>query len=182
MPQTKLEKFVFGIFMSYFMAYGMEVYNNAWKEGIPLSAGGFSNLRNGVFLAALKETVFMGVIAYIVSELWGNRIGHMLAARFSNPKTDPKFFCTLMMSGCTVFIMCPSMSLIASVLFSVILGGVPLSQLPAVWVGSVIKNFPMAFFWNIFAAAPLTRTVFAKLFRREKSAVTVTSAPVAAKR
>jgi hypothetical protein len=74
------------------------------------------------------------------------------------------------------------MSLIASVLFSVILGGVPLSQLPAVWVGSVIKNFPMAFFWNIFAAAPLTRTVFAKLFRREKSAVTVTSAPVATKR
>ena len=46
----------------------------------------------------------------------------------------------------TVAVMCPSMSLAASVIFNVILGGSPVFQLPAIWVGTVIKNFPMAFF------------------------------------
>ena len=36
------------------------------------------------------------------------------------------------------------MSLVASILFSVILAGDPLSQLPAIWVGTTIKNFPMS--------------------------------------
>ena len=36
---------------------------------------------------------------------------------------------------------------------------------PAIWVGTVIKNFPMAFFWNMFAAAPFSRWLFGKLFR-----------------
>lgn len=58
------------------------------------------------------------------------------------------------------------MSLIASILFSVILGGASPLQLPAIWVGTLLKNFPMAFFWNLFAAAPFTRRATALLFPR----------------
>ena len=64
----------------------------------------------------------------------------------------------------TVAIMCPTMSLVASVLFSVVMAGMPAAQLPAIWVGTVIKNFPMAFFWNMFAAAPFTHWLFNCLF------------------
>ena len=28
-----------------------------------------------------------------------------------------------------------------------------------VWIGTVLKNFPMAFFWNMYAAAPFTHLV-----------------------
>ena len=45
------------------------------------------------------------------------------------------------------------------------LGGAPVWQLPAIWVGTFIKNFPMAFFWNMFAAAPFTHWVSGKLFK-----------------
>ena len=60
--------------------------------------------------------------------------------------------------------MCPTMSMVASILFNLILAKQPVYQLPAIWVGTVFKNFPMAFFWNNFAAAPFTRWIFGKLF------------------
>lgn len=60
--------------------------------------------------------------------------------------------------------MCPTMSLAATILFYGILGATPVLQLPAVWVGTVLKNFPMAFFWNMFAASPFTRWAFRRLF------------------
>jgi hypothetical protein len=30
--------------------------------------------------------------------------------------------------------------------------------------GHLLKNFPMAFFWNMYAAAPFTHLVFGALF------------------
>ena len=46
------------------------------------------------------------------------------------------------------------------------LGGAPVVQLPAIWVGTVLKNFPMALLWNLFAAGPLTRLIFRGVCRR----------------
>ena len=46
------------------------------------------------------------------------------------------------------------------------LGGAPFTQLPAIWVGTVLKNFPMALLWNLFAAGPLTRLIFRGVCRR----------------
>lgn len=61
-----------------------------------------------------------------------------------------------------ILVMCPAMSLIASLIFQIILGGEPILRLPAIWVGTVLRNFPMAFFWNMFAAAPLVHLIFEK--------------------
>ena len=63
--------------------------------------------------------------------------------------------------------MCPTMSLVASLLFTIILAHVNIINLPAIWVGTVIKNFPMAFFWNMFFAAPLTRMIFGFIYRKK---------------
>lgn len=70
-----------------------------------------------------------------------------------------------MISSCTVLVMCPTMSMVAAILFNVILAGNPISQLPAIWVGTVIKNFSMALLWNLFAAGPFSRLVHGKIFR-----------------
>lgn len=165
MPKTKSQGIVFGVIMSITMAYGMEVYNVASKMGYNTMAGGFSNMTNIVFLDALMEAAYMWIFVFIFSNLWGNRIGHSLAEKIIRPKQDNPFFITLMISGCTVLIMCPTMSVVAAILFNIILGGAPITQFPAIWVGTVLKNFPMALIWNLFAAGPMTRLLFRKIYR-----------------
>ena len=164
MPKNKTQGIIFGIIMSYAMAYGMEVYNVAIKEGVDLAAGGFSNMTNIVFRDALIEALYMGVFVFIFSNLWGNRIGAVFAARHCDPEKDNPYICQLLRQAGTVAIMCPTMSLAASILFNVILAGAPLAQLPAIWIGTLLKNFPMAFFWNMFAAAPFTHWLFGKIY------------------
>lgn len=165
MPKTKSQGIVFGIIMSYVMAYGMEVYNMAIKMGFHLSAGGFSDMTNLVFWEAAKEVLYMGAFVFLFSNLWGNRLGAGFAARHCDPGQDNPYFCQLMRQAGTVAVMCPTMSLVAAILFNIILAGASWVQLPAIWVGTVLKNFPMAFFWNMFAAAPFSHWLFGKLFR-----------------
>lgn len=160
MPKTRAQGIVFGIIMSYAMAYGMEVYNVAIKLGFDLSAGGFSNMTNIVFWEALKEALYMGLFVFLFSNLWGNRLGARFAEKHCSPARDNPYLCQLLRQAGTVAVMCPTMSLVASVLFNVLLAGSPWTQLPAIWVGTVLKNFPMAFFWNMFAAAPFSHWLF----------------------
>lgn len=39
-PKNRIQGIIFGILMSVTMAYGMEVYNVAWKMGFPTLPGG----------------------------------------------------------------------------------------------------------------------------------------------
>ncbi len=166
MPKNKIQGFIFGVIMSYAMAYGMEIYNVAIKLGVNLTAGGFSNMTNLIFWEALKEASYMGLFVLLFSNLWGNRIGASFASKHCDPSKDSPYICQLLRQAGTVAVMCPTMSLVASILFNIILGGTPLSQLPAIWVGTFFKNFPMAFFWNMFAAAPFTHWLFKKIFHQ----------------
>lgn len=168
MIKTKKQGIIFGIIMSYAMAYGMEVYNMAIKMGFNLQMGGFSSMTNIVFWEAFKEALYMGLFVFLFSNLWGNRIGAAFVARHCDPQKDSPYFCQLMRQGGTVAVMCPTMSMVAAVLFSVIMGGAPIMQLPAIWVGTFLKNFPMAFFWNFFAAAPFSHWLFLKIFPENK--------------
>lgn len=167
MPATKKQGIIFGLIMSYAMAYGMEVYNVAVKEGFNLNIGGFSTMTNQVFLDALIEASYMGIFVFIFSNLIGNRAGRSFAAAHIDPSKDNPYFCQLMRQAGTIAVMCPTMSLVAAILFNVILAHASIVNLPAVWVGTFIKNFPMAFFWNMFAAAPFTRWSFGKLFPQQ---------------
>ena len=163
MPKTKAQGVLFGLIMSYAMAYGMEIYNVAIKEGVHMAAGGLSNMSNLVFWDALKEASYMGLFVFLFSNLWGNRLGAAFAARHCDPGRDNPYVCQLLRQAGTVAVMCPTMSMVASLLFNVCLAGAPITQLPAIWVGTLFKNFPMAFFWNMFAAAPFSHWLFGKL-------------------
>ena len=165
MPQNKTQGIVFGVIMSYAMAYGMEVYNMAIKLGFNLTAGsGFSSMTNVVFWEAFKEALYMGIFVFIFSNLWGNRAGARFMEKHCDTSRDNPYFCQLMRQAGTVGVMCPTMSMVAAILFNLILAGQPVSQLPAIWVGTLLKNFPMAFFWNMFAAAPFTHWLFNKIY------------------
>lgn len=159
MPKTKLQEILFGLMMSVSMAYGMEVYNIALKEG------GLSQMTNRVFGDALLEASYMWIFVFLFSSLWGNRAGRKLAALICRPEDSP-FIRTVWISSCTVLVMCPTMSAVATVLFSVLMAQGSWTQLPAYWVGTVLKNFPMALLWNLFAAGPITRLLFRRIFTR----------------
>ncbi len=160
----KSKGIVFGVIMSYSMAIGMEIYNVAIKMGYNLNSGGFSTMTYEVIKAAIVEALYMGILVFIFSNLWGNRIGAAFAAKRTNPEKDNPYFCMIMRQAGTVAIMCPTMSLVASVLFNIILAKQSIYNLPVIWLGTVFKNFPMAFFWNMFAAAPFTRFVVGKIY------------------
>lgn len=138
MPQTKTQGAVFGLLMSYFMALGIEVTNVAHKLGA---------MSNAVFLPALKETVFMGAIVFVVSMLYGSRAGQHIAHKFVRPGRDNPLLVTLAVSGCTVMVMCPSMSLIATALFT----GID-AEFFARFLATLYRNLPWALLWQIFAA------------------------------
>lgn len=95
MPKTKAQGILFGLIMSYSMAIGMGIYNTASALGFAQQPGGLSNLRSAVFLPALRETLCMGLIVFIVSNLWGNRIGAKIAAAQCDPARDHPTFCRL---------------------------------------------------------------------------------------
>lgn len=168
MPKTKFQGIVFGLIMSYAMAIGMEVYNIAFKMGFHTAPGGLSGMTNAVFPAALKETVCMGVLVMLFSSLWGNRLGAKIAARHTDPARDGVYLQRIWRQAGTVGVMCPTMSLCASILFNIVLAHGMWSQLPAIWVGTMLKNFPMAFLWNLYAAAPFTHWLFGALFRQNR--------------
>lgn len=164
MPKNKTQGIIFGIIMSYSMAVGMEIYNNAIQQGVHLQPGGFTNLTYGIVGKALVEALFMGLIVIIVSELWGNRLGARFAAKVSDPQRDNPLFLSVDAAGGHRVRYVPHHESAATIIFSMILGGAPVWQLPAIWAGTLIKNFPMAFFWNMFAAAPFTNWACGKLF------------------
>lgn len=122
MPKTKTQGIIFGVIMSYAMAFGMEIYNTAINQGFHLAKAGFSAMTNLVFWDALKEMSYMGLFVILFSNLWGNRIGAAFAARHCDPQKDNPYFCRVMRQAGTVAVMCPTMSLVASVLFNVIMG------------------------------------------------------------
>lgn len=162
MPKTRFESIVFSAMMSVAMAYGMEMYNIAREMG---------GMSNAVFITALQQTSYMCLIVFVISSLFGNKIGQKIAFRHVTPGKDNPFFITLMVSGCTVAVMCPTMSLVATVLFS----GIEDSQFIANWFAKIARNFPMAVLWQLFFAGPVVRLLFRKFFR-EKQAVTECSA------
>ena len=135
------------------MVYALICYN------IALDKGGLSN---AVFLLAFHELTFMWPIAVILELFVVEKLAQKLAFRIIAPESNEPIFIVLAISAITVCLMCPMMSLVATVLFKN-----PGSEIIAVWFQTTVMNFPMALFWQIFFAGPCVRFVFRMLFRKQ---------------
>ena len=102
----------------------------------------------------------MGAIVFVVSMLYGSRAGQHIAHKLVRPGRDNPLLVTLAVSACTVMVMCPSMSLIATALFT----GID-AELFARFLATLYHNLPCELLWQIFAAGPATRGVFRAIFR-----------------
>lgn len=149
MPRNKFQNVVFTIIMAVIMVYGMVVYN------VALNTGGVSNQ---TFLMALHEMPIMIPIAFILEFFIVEKLAIRLAFTFMRPTDRPKFI-TYAISLMIVCIMCPVMSLIATILFKEPSFGT--------WIHTFGCNMPMAVIWQMCYCGPLARLIFRTLFRKQ---------------
>ena len=112
---------------------------------------------------AFGEMVIMWPVALFWSSLWWSACPGSWPSVSVTPGVDKPVFVILAISCMIVCLMCPMMSLVATILFKN-----PGSQIVAVWLQTAAMNFPMALCWQVFFAGPLVRLVFRVLFRRTK--------------
>lgn len=148
MPKNKLQDAVFTLIMATVMVYGMIVYN------VALNMGGISG---ETFLAALHEMPIMVPAAFILEFFFVGKIAKKLAFTVMRPDDRPQFI-TYAISICICCIMCPVMSLIATLLFKE-------TKSFGVWVQTWGMNFPMAILYQLFYCGPFVRLLFRTLTR-----------------
>lgn len=150
MPKTKLQDFIFTIAMAFIMVYAMICYN------ISLNIGGMTNQ---VFLLAFHELIIMWPIAIILEFFIIEKLAKEITFHLIDPKVERPFFIKLVLCSVIVCLMCPIMSLIATILFKN--AGL---EMIAVWLQTTVFNFPMALAWQICFGGALVRYMFQKIY------------------
>ena len=125
MPKTTVQKVIFGLLMSFFMVLAMEMYNTGLRNG---------GLTNAGILNALRELPLMFALCFLTSTVVGEPLAARLAARLAVPREWP-FAAVLARSAMTVCVMCPAMSLWATVIF----------QQPGI---ELVPSWPAIFPWR----------------------------------
>ncbi len=148
MPKTKFQNIVFTAIMAVIMVYGIIVYN------VALNTGGVTDK---TFLMAFHELPIMAPIAFVLEFFVVEKLATKLTFTFLKPTDRPQFI-TYAISTMIVCIMCPTMSLIATLLFKEPSFGT--------WVQTFGLNMPMALIWQLLFCGPLVRLIFRTLFRR----------------
>ncbi len=151
MPKNKFQDAVFTLIMATIMVYGMIVYN------VALNMGG---VRGETFLAALHEMTIMVPTAFILEFFVVGKLARRLAFTVMRPDDRPQFI-TYAISICICCIMCPTMSLIATILFKD-------TKDFGTWIQSWAMNFPMAILYQMFYCGPLVRFIFRMIFEKRR--------------
>ena len=146
MPKNKFQDMIFTAIMATIMVYGMIVYN------VALNMGGMTNQ---TFLIALHEMPIMVPVAFVLEFFVVGKLAKMLAFKVMRPDDRPQFI-TYAISICICCIMCPVMSLIATLLFK--------KPSFSTWVQTWAMNFPMAILYQMFYCGPLVRLIFRLIF------------------
>ena len=149
MPKTKFQNVIFTIIMAMIMVYGMIVYN------VALNTGGVTNATFGM---ALHEMPIMVPVAFVLEFFVVEKLATKLAFTVVRPTDRPQII-TYAISTMIVCIMCPTMSLIATLLFKEPSFGT--------WIQTFGCNMPMALIWQLLFCGPLARLIFRTLFRKQ---------------
>lgn len=157
MPKSLGQEILFTIMMVFVMVYAMVCYN------IALAMGGLSN---SVFLLAFHELPIMMPVAFVLDFIIVGPIAKKITFSKFNPEQTNPVFIILSISICSVWLMCPLMSLAATILFK---GGFQKEML-SIWLQTTAFNYPMAAFWQLLVAGPLVRAIFGLMFKNRKPA------------
>lgn len=101
-------------------------------------------------------------ICFVMGFCIVDRIAPKVAYSMATPGKDSPILVTTVRAGVTVAMMCPIMSFWATVIFQR-----PGVEFLGTWFQTIVINFPMAFFWQVFFCGPLVRLLFWALFRSQ---------------
>lgn len=150
MPKNKFQEVIFTAIMATVMVYGMIVYNVALNMGF---------VRTETFFIALHELPIMMPIAFILEFFVVSKLAAMLAFKVMRPDDRPQFI-TYAISICICCIMCPTMSLIATILFKE-------TKDFGTFIQTWAMNFPMALLYQLFYCGPFVRFIFRLIFKEK---------------
>ncbi|MEG0365507.1 MAG: DUF2798 domain-containing protein, partial [Coprobacillus sp.] len=114
---------------------------------------------NEVFILAFHEMVIMWPIAIILEYFIIEKLAKIITFHLIDPKVERPLFIRMVLCSVIVCLMCPIMSLIATLLFKN--AGI---EVIAVWIQTAVFNFPMALGWQIFLGGALVRFVFKRIY------------------
>lgn len=151
MPKNKFQDVIFTLLMASIMVYGMVVYNVALNTG---------KVDASTFLAATHELYIMVPVAFVLEFFIVGKLAGKLAFTVMKPTDRPQFI-TYAISICICCIMCPVMSLVATILFKEPSFGA--------WIKTWACNFPMAICYQLFYCGPFVRLIFRLIFSQKES-------------
>ncbi len=154
MPKNRVQETIFTVMMVLVMVYAMICYNITLSKGM---------LDCQTFVDAFGELAVMSAAAFVLDTFIAGPLAKKLAFMVVTPGKSKPISVILAISVFSVILMCPLMSLVATVLFN---GGIA-TGFPAAWAKTTLLNLPMALVWQLCAAGPLVRGVFGLMFRNE---------------
>lgn len=153
MPTTKFQKVVFA-FLSVSITVHLFVFYN-----LAIEMGGMSNQ---VFIASRNVIAIEFALAFLLQIFIAGPLSLKMAFRVVNPRKDKPYVVTTAIICATICLMCPMMSLLATIMYN---GITPefLSQ----WMEKIVHNFPLAFFSQLFFIQPFVRFLFGAIFKNQ---------------
>lgn len=179
MPRNQFQRVVFAlltviitvhayVFYSLYVVNGSTLMEVTGKSGVldAVSAQG------GVYILGGFHPIWFVVItefllAFTLEITMGSPCSFKLASKVFDPrKNHPMLFESAIICA-TVGLMCPAMSLIATIIYYPYYAGFDIITLLANWLKLVCFNLPFAYFSQMFFIQPFVRTAFKFLFRKD---------------
>lgn len=180
MPRNQFQRMIFALLTVVITVHGYVFYSLYVVNGSTLmeATGADSVLhaiqaQGGVYMFGHMLPIWAVVLiefcfAYALECLMGSLCSFKIACRvFRSPKYVHLIIFETMIISVTVLLMCPTMSLIASLMYYPYYNGFHLATLLANWLKLVCYNFPFAFFSQLFFIQPFVRAAFRVLFRKD---------------
>ncbi len=149
MPKTRLQECAFTVLMTFVMVYAMICFNIVISQG---------TLAPSTFVSALQEMLIMWPVAIVIDLLVVSRIAGKVAGAVARKGASQRKI-VFAISGTSVLLMCPLMSLAACI----IVKGAIDANFWLVLLQLIAVNYPIAALWQFLVAGPVVRFTFGKL-------------------
>ena len=164
MPKNKFEGKIFALITILLTVPSFVLYCSS------IAAGGLANVNLASAFALVPVEL---VLAFFSAVYIGNPLAKKIASKFVNPQEDNPAAVKAVMVCATVAVMCPWMSLLATLLHQVVtpvlmgqLGlDAAMAALPLKYLQAFLQNLPFALVTQMFVIQPLVRKIFAFIFQ-----------------
>lgn len=173
MPQTRFQRFIFALLSVILSVHCFVFYNLAMDYGFTneIFTTAYSIQTAKALWGIPVPIILMEFIFALLLELFiGGPMSEKLAMKVVNPRENKPYMVITGVICATVALMCPMMSFVAAILYYVWAGHGPVAGFLVQWFHLICRNFPFAFFAQLFFIQPFVRFLFGKMFAQGNKA------------